>query len=44
MTEYTGVSKAEQWKDFVDALRYVIVSSPGFVDDGGMESWGGGTY
>jgi len=44
MTEYTGVSKAEQWKDFVDALRYVIVSSPGFVDDGGMEVVGGGSY
>lgn len=44
MTEYTGVSKAEQWKDFVDALRYVVVSSPGFVDDGGVEVVGGGGY
>lgn len=44
MSEYTGVSKAEQWKDFVDALRYVVVSSPGYIGGGSVETFGGGGY
>ena len=45
MLEYTGVNKAEQWKDFVDMLRYIVISDSGYLGrDGSVEAYGGGGY
>jgi hypothetical protein len=32
-TEYTGVTKAEQWKDGVDPIRYILVSGSEFIPE-----------
>jgi hypothetical protein len=44
MVEYTGAGKAEQWKDFIDPLRYIIVSGSGYLGEEAMETFGGGGY
>lgn len=44
MLEYTGVSKMEHWKDFVDTVRYLVTSGSNYVEGKGAEAYGGGGY
>jgi len=44
MLEYTGCSKEEHWKDFVDAVRYGVVNGLHYCEEGGLEATGGGGY
>lgn len=43
-TEYTGVNKAEVFKDFVDPPRYIIVAGSEYLEEDIGESYGGGSY
>lgn len=44
MLEYTGCSKEEHWKDFVDGVRYGVVNGLHFCENGNLECTGGGGY
>jgi len=44
MLEYTGSSRQEHFKDFVDTIRYLMVSGPDYVGGGSLMCTGGGGY
>ena len=45
MCEYTGTGgNTEQFKDYVDTLRYLCVSDPDYVTDAMLATTGGGGY
>jgi hypothetical protein len=44
MLEYTGSSRQEHFKDFVDTIRYLMVSGPDYIGGGSLMCTGGGGY
>jgi hypothetical protein len=44
MLEYSGQSRAEHFKDYIDTLRYLMVSKPEHVTDASLACTGGGGY
>ena len=44
MKEYSGVSRDEAWKDFIDCLRYAAVTPAEYVNDRKFMTYGGGGY
>ena len=44
MKEYSGVSRDEAWKDFIDCLRYAAVTPAEYVNDRKFMTHGGGGY
>ena len=44
MLEYSGQSRAEHFKDYIDCLRYLLVSGADHITDGSLVATGGGGY
>lgn len=44
MMEYSGQSREEHWKDFVDCVRYGVVSGMEYITGGDLKCTGGGGY
>tara|TARA_Y100001973_G_scaffold104566_1_gene174793 strand:+ start:529 stop:2217 length:1689 start_codon:yes stop_codon:yes gene_type:complete len=44
LMEYSGQSRQEHWKDFVDTIRYFYVSGPEHVSQAKLAVTGGGSY
>ena len=44
MTEYSGNSREEACKDFIDVLRYGAVTPLDYVEEGALAVAGGGGY
>jgi hypothetical protein len=44
MLEYSGQSRAEHFKDYIDTLRYLMVSKPEYVTGASLSCTGGGGY
>ena len=44
MLEYSGQSRAEHFKDYIDTLRYLMVSKPDHITGASLACTGGGGY
>lgn len=44
MLEYSGQSRGEHFKDYIDTLRYLMVSKPEHVTEASLACTGGGGY
>ena len=44
MIEYSGQSREEHHKDFVDTIRYLMVSGPEYITSASLAATGGGGY
>ena len=44
MLEYSGQSRGEHFKDYIDTLRYLMVSKPEYITGASLACTGGGGY
>ena len=44
LMEYSGSGNNEQFKDYIDTVRYLCVSDPDYVTDAMLATTGGGGY